>query len=248
MYFDKKVTVVMPALNEAKAIGKVVSELKALRHQHKATIDEIIVCDNGSTDDTAAVCESLGATVVKQVIGGYGIACLTAIDAIVDTDIVLFVDADDSCDISQAHSLLQGVIDGADLVIGSRVLGNIEKGALTPLQRFGNALSSVLIRLLWHHPITDLGPFRAIKMHSLKQLDMQDKKFGWTVEMQVKAIQLGLIVRETAVNSKVRIGKSKISGTIRGSIGAGIGILSMIAKLRWQQRDFRKASLAQSNN
>lgn len=246
MYQGKKISVVMPALNEALAIGKVIRALQALNSNGNAVVDEIIVCDNGSTDGTASVCMQLGATVVEQAIGGYGIACLTAISAIASTDIVLFVDADDSCDISQAPELLEQIVQGADLVIGSRVLGKEEKGALTPLQKFGNALSSVLIQLIWRHPITDLGPFRAITMRALRQLNMQDKKFGWTVEMQVKAIQLGLTVREVPVNSKVRIGESKISGTIRGSVGAGIGILSMIAKLRWQQKDFRAQQISSS--
>lgn len=242
MYQDKSIAVVMPALNEEQAIGIVLSDLRGLKNElGLPTIDQIVVCDNGSTDSTAQVAKSFSADVRYQAIGGYGIACLTAIDAIEPCDIVIFVDADDSCYIDQSHALLDEIIKGADLCIGSRTLGKEEHGALTSLQKFGNHLSSFLIRLLWQHPITDLGPFRAIRYHSLKQLDMQDKAFGWTVEMQVKTIQLGLITKEVAVDSKMRVGTSKISGTLRGSIGAGVGILSMIAKLRWQQKIFIKS-------
>ena len=239
MYRGKKIAVVIPALNEQNAIGKVVSSLLELKDSNgQPVIDQIVVCDNGSTDNTSYVAKDAGATVVYQHTPGYGIACLTAIDALQPCDIVLFVDGDDSCEITQAFDLLDGICDGADLVIGSRTLGTEQPGALTSLQKFGNHLSSFLIRLLWQHPITDLGPFRAIRYPVLKCLDMQDKTFGWTVEMQVKAIQLNFVTREVAVNSKVRIGVSKISGTITGAIGAGVGILSMIAKLRFRQRRF----------
>lgn len=244
MYKDRKVGVVIPALNEALAIAKVVNDLYALKDvQGACVIDEVVVCDNGSSDNTAAIAQASGAVVVNQSTPGYGIACLTAIGALSPCDIVLFVDADDSCTITQALDLLEGIVRGANLVIGSRTLGTIDKGALTPLQRFGNGLSSMLIKALWQHPITDLGPFRAITSSALRQLDMQDKTFGWTVEMQVKAIQLSMITKEVAVDSKVRIGESKISGTLKGSIGAGVGILSMIAKLRANQQKFIQTRL-----
>jgi len=237
MYRKKNVSAVIPAFNEALAIGKVVEQLMNLKDEHGLrVIDEVLVCDNGSTDNTAHIAALHGAKVVKQVLPGYGIACLTSIRALAPCDIVLFVDGDDSCFVEQAIPLIESIASGNDLAIGSRVLGKIQKGALTKLQRFGNALSAVLIKIFWGHTITDLGPFRAINSSVLKKLDMQDKTFGWTVEMQIKAIQLGFKISEHPVNSKIRIGKSKISGTLSGSMKAGIGILTMIAKLRWQQR------------
>lgn len=248
MYKEHHVTVVIPALNEEKAIPRVIKQLKALKYEGLQVVDNVIVCDNGSTDNTAALSEECGAHVVYQAKKGYGIACLTAISAINDTDIVLFVDADDSCFIKQTFDLLNAILGGADLAIGSRRLGNAEEGALTPLQKFGNALSSRLISTLWSHDITDLGPFRAVTYEKLLCLEMQDQRFGWTVEMQVKAIQLGLNVQEVPVDSKVRIGQSKISGTLKGAVGAGIGILSMIARLRLQQRSFLKRQHQQSSS
>ena len=187
-----------------------------------------------------------GAQVVTQKRPGYGIACLTAIAKLPPCDIVLFVDGDDSCFIQQALPLLEGIVSGADLTIGSRALGKIEKGALTTPQLFGNWLSGQLIHLFWQKKVTDLGPFRAIKHSSLIALNMQDKTFGWTVEMQVKAIIQGMSVSEHPVDSKVRIGHSKISGTIKGSIKAGIGILSMIAKLKLKQSQLRKLATKNS--
>lgn len=261
MYRDLRVVVIIPALNEEQAIGKVVSDLVQLgsASQEKQSaedisprianndqptrnletnspwIDQIIVCDNGSTDNTAAVAESAGAIVVRQDQPGYGIACLTAMAALPRCDVVLFVDGDDSCFIQQAESLLEGIYQGADLTIGSRVLGKMESGALSPPQKFGNQLSVLLIALLWKVKISDLGPFRAIRKKALDKINMQDESFGWTVEMQIKAIQYGLDMREYPVDSKVRIGQSKISGTLKGVIGAGKGILGTIAKMRLQQ-------------
>lgn len=233
MYKGQNISVVIPALNEQLAIGIVVKHLFALKTaDNENVIDHVVVCDNGSTDNTSDVATKAGAIVVKQPTPGYGIACLTAMANLPDSDIILFVDGDDSCFIPQAINLLDGVINGDDLAIGSRTLGTIEQGALTGPQLFGNWLSSRLIQFFWRQKVTDLGPFRAIKAPVLKALNMQDKTFGWTVEMQVKAITQGFIVNEYAVDSKIRIGQSKISGTIMGSIKAGIGILSMIAKLR----------------
>lgn len=235
MYKGLKTCVIIPALNEELAISKVIKQLLALRHCEQNIIDHIIVCDNGSSDNTSTCAELAGAEVVKQNTPGYGIACLTAMEHLPHCDIVLFVDGDDSCFAPQALTLLEGIYQGDDLAIGSRTLGQIERGALTPVQLFGNALSAWLINFFWHCRITDLGPYRAIRSSQLKQINMQDRSFGWTVEMQVKCIQRGLKVSEYAVDSKVRIGESKISGTIKGSVKAGIGILLMIAKLRWQQ-------------
>jgi glycosyltransferase involved in cell wall biosynthesis len=236
MYKGHKIAVVIPALNEERAIGFVVRDLLSLSVDQNNIIDSVVVCDNGSTDNTAEVARKAGAIVTKQAIPGYGIACLTAIAKLPACAIVLFVDGDDSCFIEQAILLLDGIIDGDDLAIGSRTLGHIEPGALTKPQLVGNWLSSHLIRLFWQHKTTDLGPFRAIRFSSLKHLNMADKTFGWTVEMQVKAIILGHKVSEYPVDSKVRIGQSKISGTVSGSVKAGIGILSMIALLAINQR------------
>ena len=237
MYRGRRVSAIIPALNEELAIGKVVQQLIELKNPNGLkVIDEVVVCDNGSTDQTTKIAKLHGAVVVNQSIPGYGIACLTAMEAIKSCQIVLFIDGDDSCFVEQSILLLAGIVKGDDLAIGSRVMGNMEKGSLTPVQRFGNALSAFLIRLFWQAKITDLGPFRAIRTSALQKLDMQDRSFGWTVEMQIKAIQLGLKTNEYPVDSKVRIGQSKISGTISGSFKAGIGIISMIIKLRWFQR------------
>ncbi|MGB1297142.1 MAG: glycosyltransferase family 2 protein [Psychrobium sp.] len=236
MYKGQSVVAIIPALNEELAIKKVVSQLLALQANEQQVIDEVIVCDNGSTDGTAQVAAEAGAVVVRQDIPGYGIACLTAMERLPNCDIVLFVDGDDSCFAQQALPMLEGIVNGDDLAIGSRNLGHIEKGALTSTQMFGNWLSSHLITLFWGQKITDLGPFRAMRRDSLMAIDMQDKTFGWTVEMQVKAIICGMQVSEYSVDSKVRIGESKISGTLSGSVKAGIGILSMIAKLYLKKR------------
>ncbi len=236
MIQQQHVSVVIPALNEEQAIGKVVSELVALRNdQAQPLIDAIVVCDNGSSDNTAAVARHAGALVVYQAEPGYGIACQTAMAALGETDIVLFVDGDHSCVASQSLPLLQAAVHDADLVIGSRTLGHIEPGALTPPQQFGNWLAAKLIHVLWGTQVTDLGPYRAIRYDALKRLRMADRRFGWTVEMQIKTIQLGLKTTEVAVDSTRRIGQSKISGTVRGVIGAAHGILGTIATLRWRQ-------------
>ncbi|WP_133407153.1 glycosyltransferase family 2 protein [Parashewanella tropica] len=242
MYKGHRVAVVIPALNEENAIGVVTTALNALRFENQQVIDAIVVCDNGSTDNTASVARAAGAITVRQDIPGYGIACLTAIDNLPQCDIVLFVDGDDSCFAEQAIPMLEGIVNGDDLAIGSRNLGKIEKGALTQTQMFGNWLSSHLITFFWGQKITDLGPFRAIRYSALQTINMQDKTFGWTVEMQVKAIIHGMQVSEYAVDSKVRIGESKISGTLKGSVKAGIGILSMIGKLYFTQGQLRRAA------
>ncbi len=242
MFKQQRVSVVIPALNEEQSITHVIHDLWKLKNADgQNIIDEIVVCDNGSTDKTAHVAFKAGAKLVFQKQRGYGKACQSAIAGLDPCDIVLFVDADDSCFIPQAIALLDAIVDGADLSIGSRTLGEIEEGALTPVQLFGNWLSAILIRLLWKHPISDLGPFRAIKSCVLTQLDMKDERYGWTVEMQVKAIQHKFVTIECAVDSKVRIGTSKISGTLKGAIGAGFGILGMITKLRVQQASYLAA-------
>ena len=255
MINNKHISVVIPAKDEENAIGLVVEDLIALRSAdgESALIDCIVVCDNGSTDDTADTAKRAGAQVVYQSTPGYGIACLTAIRKLPKTDIVLFTDGDHSFFAEQGAQLINAIDSGADMAIGSRTLGRQECGALTPQQKFGNRLASFMIRTLWGVPITDLGPYRAISSSALQQLQMQDQQFGWTVEMQVKAAQKKLRVVEVAVDTRKRIGVSKISGTISGTIGATKGILGTIFVLwfkqvgslltRSERKDFSKNAL-----
>lgn len=195
----------------------------------------MVVADNGSTDRTAAVARAHGAVVVTEPRRGYGAACLRALAALraEPPEAVLFLDADGSDDPAQAAALLEPIAAGrADLVIGSRVLGGAEAGALTPAQRFGNRLATRLLRLLYGVRYTDLGPFRAIRWGALESLAMRDRDFGWTVEMQVKAARRGLRHEEVPVRYRKRIGRSKISGTVSGTLRAGWKILGTIARDR----------------
>lgn len=236
MYYNKTIAAVIPAHNEQASIALVLKELKALSGPDKTPLfDDILVCDNASTDNTPTLAKQAGVRVIYEPQKGYGIACQTAISALRNPDIVVFIDADHSIVAEEVPRLLAPLRKGADLVIGSRTLGNQEANALLPPQRIGNWLASYTIRRLWHYQITDLGPFRAICYRSLKRLQMQDQHYGWTVEMQVKAIQHGMTVVETPVSSLERIGKSKISGTLRGCIGAAIGIFGTIFKLYARQ-------------
>lgn len=244
MYQHKYVTCIIPARNEAQAIGIVVSSLQQLKNtEGQPLIDQLIVCDNGSTDNTAVIARDSGASVISQAQPGYGIACLTALTkANPNTDIVLFTDGDNAFRAEQSKPLIASVANGADLAIGSRPNGRIESGALTPAQYFGNRLACYLIRKIWRKNVSDLGPFRAISYRALQQLNMADKNFGWTIEMQIKAIQQNMTIVECPIDTLCRIGQSKISGTLKGTIGAGMGILSVIAKLWWQQSRSRKRS------
>lgn len=248
MYQKKSVTCIIPTRDEAKAIGLVIQGLKALHNEDGSSIiDVILVCNNGSIDDTAMIAKNAGAKVVHQPQFGYGIACLTALNHAQNSDILLFIDGDNAFRAAQAIPLINAVVMGADLAIGSRNLGCMARGALTLPQRWGNWLASHLIQLLWHQKVTDLGPFRAISQQALKRLAMEDKRFGWTIEMQIKAIQMNMLVEEHPVDTFNRLGRSKISGTVRGTIGAGVGILSMIAKLRWRQLRYGTPSLTDSS-
>ncbi len=236
MYKQQRVSVVIPALNEEQSIHKVVSGLFELKNSSmQSIIDEVVVCDNGSTDTTAQVAEHAGARVVFEPIAGYGRACLKAIHALDKPGIVLFIDADNAFYVHQALPLIAAVTRGYDLAIGSRTLGRMEPGALTVPQQFGNHLASFLVNGIWQQDITDLGPYRAISYQALSSLNMEDETFGWTIEMQIKAIQRKMQITEVPVDTRPRIGVSKISGTVKGTIGAGIGILSMIAKLWWRE-------------
>ena len=188
-----------------------------------------------------------GARVVYEKQKGYGIACQAAIAKLNNPDIVVFIDADHSVLADEVLRLLAPLRKGVDLVIGSRVLGTREPRALTPPQRIGNWLASHIISQLWCYKVSDLGPFRAICYQSLKRLQMQDERYGWTVEMQVKAIQYNMIVAEVPVTSLKRIGKSKISGTVKGCVGAALGIFGTIFKLYSQEKHSPINSTSRNN-
>ncbi len=230
MYENLTVGAIIPAHDEEDNIGPVVRALLDLRTESGLpVIDDLVVCDNASTDETALRAKRSGARVAREPTPGYGRACLTAIAALKPVDVVLFVDGDQAFHVRQSLDLLAPIATGADLVIGSRVLGRMEPGALSLPQIAGNRVASLLIRLLWRARITDLGPFRAIRTDALRRLEMRDTAYGWTVEMQVKAIQTRMRMVETPVDTRRRrFGKSKVGGTVRGVIGASIGILSMI--------------------
>ncbi len=248
MYGSKTVGVVIPAFNEAPSIALVVTELKALRHDDQPLVDHLVVCDNGSTDNTADAALQAGAILTTETRKGYGAACRAAIAILSPCDLVVFVDGDHSCLAQEMLSLVQAWYAGAELVIGSRTLGHMEPGSLTPQQRCGNHLASFLLTSIWHQPVTDLGPFRAIDRVALDRLGMVDSAFGWTVEMQIKSLILGLNIVEVPVTSIRRIGVSKVSGTVRGTIGATIGILYTIAKFWWLSRQSTAADVSKSKS
>ncbi len=224
------IDVVIPAFNEEKSIGKVVGEIP------QGLVREVIVCNNASTDDTANVAKNAGATVLLAAKKGYGYACLVGLAHIakneIAPDIVVFIDGDYSDYPAEMVDLVNPIIErDVELVIGSRALGDLQAGSMTPQQIFGNWLATNLIKLFYKYTFTDLGPFRAVKYSSLLEIDMQDEDFGWTVEMQVKAAKLKMKCEEVAVNYRKRIGVSKVSGTVKGTILAGHKILWTIFKL-----------------
>ncbi|GAB5550977.1 MAG: glycosyltransferase family 2 protein [Saprospiraceae bacterium] len=226
------IDVIIPAYNEESSIGLVLNDIP------KSIVREVIVCNNASTDQTVAVARAAGATVVDQPKKGYGSACLKGMEYIKQKplenqpDIVVFLDGDYSDHPEELSILIQPILtEDYDMVIGSRALGAMEKGAMMPQQIFGNWLATNLIRLFYGYDFTDLGPFRAIKWKKLLEIDMQDPDFGWTVEMQVKAAKYKLKSIEKAVTYRKRVGVSKVSGTIRGTILAGHKILWTIFKL-----------------
>lgn len=230
MTLSPVIDVIIPAYNEERSIGKVIREIP------RSLVRDIIVCNNNSTDATRFYALEAGAIVVDQPIRGYGIACLSAIAHIrkkpieIHPDIVVFMDADYSDFPSELNTLIDPIISGKDLVIGSRTLGHSKPGSMTNPQIFGNWLATNLIMLLYGVQFTDLGPFRAIRWNKLLELNMEDKNFGWTVEMQVKAIKQNFACVEVPVSYRKRIGQSKISGTIKGSLMAGHKILWTIFK------------------
>ena len=219
--------VIIPAFNEENSVGKVVREIPA------GLVREVIVVNNNSNDQTALAAARAGATVLHEPIPGYGRACLCGIayarTLTPQPDIAVFLDADYSDFPAEMPMLIEPIRqDGVDLVIGSRALGNRQRGSMTPQQLFGNWLATSLLRTIYGVRYTDLGPFRAIRFDALLALDMQDKTYGWTVEMQLKAAKAGLKSTEVPVSYRRRIGHSKISGTVRGTVLAGYKIITTI--------------------
>lgn len=225
-WHDLVIDVVIPALNEERALPHVLAEIPK-------EVRRVVVADNGSSDRTAEVAEAAGATVVREPERGYGAACLRALDLLSrdPPDVVVFLDGDHSDYPSELPLLLTPIAHGqADLVIGSRNRGTVERGALTPQQRVGNAIACVALRLLYGVKYSDLGPFRAIRWGALEKLHMVDRNYGWTVEMQVKAAKQKLPYAEVPVSYRARIGESKVSGTLRGTLGASRKILWVLAR------------------
>ena len=223
------IDVIIPAYNEEQSIGLVLDEIP------KSWVRNVVVANNNSSDRTGEVAKEHGAIVVFQPEPGYGNACLKAMEFIAQQeekpDIVVFLDGDHSDYPEQLPEVLAPILDRkADMVIGSRALGKSESGSLTPQQIFGNWLATVLLRLFYGVKFTDLGPFRAIRYENLLQLNMIDRNYGWTVEMQIKAAKQKLRCVEVPVDYRVRIGESKVSGTIKGTIGAGYKIILTLFK------------------
>jgi glycosyltransferase involved in cell wall biosynthesis len=219
------ISVIIPAYNEEESIGLVIKSLPQKK------IKEIIVVNNGSTDKTASIAKQYGARVVNETYRGYGSACLKGISEVNDPEIVVFVDGDFSDYPEEIESLVKPIVEHrADFVLGSRMVFPESRATLLPQARYGNLLAVFLIRLFFRYKFTDLGPFRAIRYQSLKEISMTDKNFGWTVEMQIKAVKHGLKIMEIPVHYRKRIGVSKITGTISGTFKAGIKIIFTIFK------------------
>ncbi|CCG98571.1 glycosyl transferase family protein [Fibrella aestuarina BUZ 2] len=225
------VVVIIPAFNEENSVGQVIREIPA------SLVSEVIVVNNNSNDQTAVQAAAAGATVLDEPVQGYGRACLRGIayarNRQQKPDIVVFLDADYSDYPADMTEVVAPLLTGqADLVVGSRALGQRQRGSMTPQQVFGNWLATRLMDWLYDVRFTDLGPFRAIRFDSLLALDMRDQTYGWTVEMQLKAAKLGLRCQEVPVRYRRRIGHSKISGTLKGTVLAGYKILSTIFRYR----------------
>jgi glycosyltransferase involved in cell wall biosynthesis len=221
-----RVSVVIPVFNERDSLPLVVRDVP------RPPVSEIVVVDNASTDGTDLIARDLPVRVVREERRGYGSACLAGVAALESSppDVLVFLDGDYSDHPEELPRLLEAIDRGADLVIGSRTLGHRERGALLPQARFGNLLACFLIRLLFGHRYTDLGPFRAIRWGAYQRLGMADTDFGWTCEMQFKALRAGLVTAEVPVSYRRRVGVSKITGTVSGTLRAGYKILWTIAR------------------
>jgi glycosyltransferase involved in cell wall biosynthesis len=227
MPVEPRSVLIIPALDEEQAIGRTLDAVPWELYL------QVLVADNGSRDRTAAIARAHGATIVSEPRRGYGAACLRGVAAVQPgAEAVVFMDADSSDDPREASLLLAPIFEGrADLVLGSRTLGIVEKGSVLPHQLFGNRLATALIRLMYGYRFTDLGPFRAVRMESLGRLGMRDRNYGWTVEMQIKAVRQGLRIAEIPVTYRKRIGRSKISGRPWASVRAGLKIVWTVLRL-----------------
>lgn len=227
-----RVSVVIPTHNEAQSIDRVLADLPA------DIVSEILVVDSNSTDGTPEIATKMGARVLHESRRGYGRACLTGIANVQNPDIVVFLDGDYSDRPSELPLLLAPIMEGrADITLGSRVLAKRNHAALPRHQKFGNRLAATLIGLLYHVQITDLGPFRAARINVLQALDLEQATYGWAVEMILKGAKAGFRIVEVPVSYYPRIGTSKISGTLKGTIGAGWYILTLIARYYfWRRR------------
>lgn len=227
-----RIAVLIPVLNEETTLPRVLADIP------RGIVEEVVVVDNGSSDRTADLARATGATVLHETRRGYGSACLAGIAYLQRNapDILVFLDGDYSDHPEELSRLVQPIVDdGYDLVIGSRTKGEAEPGALFPQARFGNALATWLIRMLYGYSYSDLGPFRAIRFSALLALEMADKTYGWTVEMQIKVLQQRMRVTEVPVRYRKRAGGvSKVSGTIKGTILAGYKILWTVVRYTWR--------------
>ncbi|TLP82733.1 glycosyltransferase family 2 protein [Maribacter sp. ACAM166] len=222
------IKVIIPAFNEADSIAHVINELPS-------SVSEVIVINNNSSDDTVKNARSAGATVLTELKMGYGYACLCGLNYVASQskhpDIIVFIDGDYSDYPEELDKVVAPILnDNLDFVVGARKRSLREEGSMTPQQVFGNWLATFLMRLFFGAKFTDLGPFRAIKYEKLNELNMEDKTYGWTVEMQLKVLKKKMTYTEVPVRYKRRIGVSKVSGTVKGSIFAGIKILGWIFK------------------
>ena len=220
--------VLIPAFNEARAIGQVIGDIP------DGVADEVVVINNASTDETEDNARAAGATVIDEPQQGYGAACLRGIEyaKAKQPDIVVFLDGDYSDHPDEMPRLVAPIAeDEADFVVGSRIRGDAEPGALLPQAQVGNRLACTLMQQIWGASYTDLGPFRAIRFRDLLALDMQDEDFGWTIEMQIRALEAGLRVEEVPVSYRRRVGVSKITGTLTGTVQASAKILWTIGRM-----------------
>ena len=227
------IKVIIPAYNEEKAIAKVIAEIPS-------NVDEIIVVSNNSTDKTEQVAKNAGATVLSEHRKGYGFACLKGMEYISKLeekpDIIVFLDGDYSDYPNELTKLIEPIVNqNIDFAIGARVANLREKGSMTPQQVFGNWLATFLMKVFFGAKFTDLGPFRAIKYEKLLQLKMEDKTYGWTVEMQLKVLKQKMTYVEIPVRYKIRIGVSKVSGTVKGTVMAGVKIIGWIVKYTFKK-------------